>query len=126
MVILEGNAYWGFDHELTTSPGWLKNFRGMFSLTSPLHSHNGLIRLTTTHLEFVGDELLVIYLQSINEIYMGFDENYPASSVKNFGIFWQPLRLTFDDNRIIYLIIDYNGFTTSNQLWYDTFKSILK
>jgi len=99
---------------------------GLFSFTPPLHAHEGKVSLSERSLEITGDENLSLPLRSIEEVYLGFDDVFPASSVKNFGLFWQPLRLRFNDEEVIYMITDYNGVKTNNQIWYETLKEILQ
>lgn len=126
MKILEGNVYWGYDYELDQQKGWLKNVMGLFSFAPPLHQHNGLAVLTTSELFFLGEEELKISIRSIEEIYLGFDEIFPASSVKNLGLFWQPLRIKYNDTQVIYMVLDYNGLSANNQIWFDTLKGMLQ
>ncbi|MBE9600774.1 hypothetical protein [Pedobacter sp. MC2016-24] len=125
MTILEGQVYWGYDNELDQKMGWLKNIMGLFSFAAPMHQHSGMAILTKNELLFLGEEELTIPLPSIEEVYLGFDEIFPASTVKNFGLFWQPIRVKFNGNKAVYMVIDYNGLKTNNQMWFDTLKNIL-
>lgn len=76
----------------------------------PLHNHEGEIYLTSDSIIIKGDENLNILLSSIIQLYHGYDDTYRSSYVKNFGIFWQPLRVEFytgfDRLNRIYLIIN--------------------
>lgn len=126
-TILKGRVLWSYDYELAAKSRRVKFLSGLFSFIKPLSNHEGQIILTRSGLLITGDEDLNIPLRSVNEIYLGFDTLFPATSVKNFGAFWQPLRLEFltsDETRKIYLAIDYNGLTANNQLWYDTIKEL--
>ena len=133
--ILKGRVLWSYDYEFAGKRRTVTNrlfsrwYLGLFSFIKPLNNnHEGQIILTGSELLITGDEDLSIPLSSVNELYLGFDALFPATSVKNFGAFWQPLRLEFiifKETRIIYLTIDYNGLTANNQLWYDTIKALL-
>lgn len=125
MTILEGQVYWGYDHELEQKKGWLRNVMGLFSFAPPMHQHAGMAVLTKNDLVFLGEEELTIPLRSIEEVYLGFDEIFPASTVKNLGLFWQPLRIKFNDSKVVYMVVDYNGLRTNDQMWFDTLNNIL-
>lgn len=125
--ILRGNVLWSYDYELAAKSRRTKFLSGLFSFIKPLSDHEGLIILTRKGLLITGDEDLRIPISSVNEIHLGFDALFPATSVKNFGAFWQPIRIEYlnsDEPRKIYLNIDYNGLTARNQLWYDTIKAL--
>jgi len=126
--ILRGNVLWSYDYELAAKSRRTKFLSGLFSFIKPLSNHEGQIILSRSGLLITGEEDLSIPVSSVNEIYLGFDGLFPAAAVKNFGAFWQPIRLeylTSDEPRKIYLNIDYNGLTAHNQLWYDTIKELL-
>ncbi|WEK21408.1 MAG: hypothetical protein P0Y49_09680 [Candidatus Pedobacter colombiensis] len=125
MTILEGRVHWAYNYELENKKKWVKYISGLFSFVSPLHQHTGYAVLTDRILYVCGDKNVTIELQSIEEVYLGFDEIFPASSAKNFGLFWQPLRIRFGGNQVIYAVMDYNGINSSNQLWFDSLKSML-
>jgi hypothetical protein len=72
-----------------------------------------------------GDEDLEISLGSLEQIYLGFDEVFPRTLVKNFGLFCQPLRLTLSTGQKLYLIIDYSMLGAKNQLWFNGLKEML-
>ncbi|PTT00493.1 hypothetical protein DBR11_09785 [Pedobacter sp. HMWF019] len=126
MTLLESKIYWAYERELSQEKSWLKSIMGLFSFVPPLHAHEGKVCLSERSLEITGDENLSLPLHSIEEVYLGFDDVFPASSVKNFGLFWQPLRLRFNNDEVIYMIADYNGIKTNNQIWYETLKEILQ
>jgi hypothetical protein len=126
--ILRGSALWSYDYELAAKSRRTKFLAGLFSFIKPLNDHESEIVLTNAGLSIIGDEELSIPLSAINEMYLGFDSLFPATSAKNFGAFWQPIRLEYlvsNESRKIYLNIDYNGTTSHNQLWYDTIKELL-
>nr|WP_199158347.1 hypothetical protein [Pedobacter sp. ASV2] len=128
--LLEGNVLWSYDHELDTKTSWIKKIAGLFSFLPPLHHHEGAILLTNHSLSISGDEDLVLPLRDIEEVFIGFDELFPASSVKNFGAFWQPIRLKASpgmaDVLTIYMVINYNGLFTANKDWFNALIRLLR
>ncbi|HEX8376492.1 MAG TPA: hypothetical protein VF602_01655, partial [Pedobacter sp.] len=60
-----------------------------------------------------------------NQIYLGFDETFPRTLVKNLGLFWQPLRLSLSNGLHLYLIIDFNMLGAKNHLWFKGLKKML-
>ncbi|WP_342644473.1 hypothetical protein [Mucilaginibacter sp. CSA2-8R] len=127
MFIMQGRVMWSFDYEMAQiAPGY-KMMSGLTGIGGPLHHHRGLIALSSTELIIEGDndeedEFLSISLSAISELYHGYDDVYQAYSVKNAGLFWQPLRITFysapNQLQTIYLIVDYLGMITQNKKWY--------
>ncbi|MDB5283059.1 MAG: hypothetical protein JWO06_2134, partial [Bacteroidota bacterium] len=74
----------------------------------------------------VEEDELTIPFPSIEEIALGFDENFPNTLVKNLGLFWQPLRITLRTGENIYLIIDFNLLLgPKNQFWFKALKEML-
>ncbi|PWG80394.1 hypothetical protein [Pararcticibacter amylolyticus] len=124
-ILLQGSVYWAYDYEIEDKEEWLKTIAGLFSFNPPLHKHQGVIALTPGAIEISGDHHLRVPLGSIEQIYLGFDSVFPASSVKNFGLFWKPLRITFSGGQVIYLIIDYTGIQTQNPLWATSISELL-
>ncbi|WP_231464232.1 hypothetical protein [Pedobacter sp. Leaf132] len=130
--MLEGNVLWSYDYELNDKKrfGWLKKIVGLFSFIKPMHTHEGNILLASNGLFISGDERLELQLSQIEEIYMGFDDVFPASAVKNFGAFWQPIRiksyLSYSESQTIYLVINYNGISTDNKTWFNTLIAMLQ
>ncbi|MDN3585816.1 hypothetical protein QWY86_04000 [Pedobacter aquatilis] len=130
--MLEGNVLWSYDHELNNDKryGWLKNIAGIFSFIRPMHSHEGNILLASNGLFITGDEHLELPLSHIEEVYMGFDDLFPATSVKNFCVFWQPIRIKSfirnSESQTIYLIINYKGIFSDNKTWFNTLISLLR
>ncbi|RNL55827.1 hypothetical protein [Pedobacter jejuensis] len=126
MTILEGQVFWGYDYDIYNKSNFMKSIMGMFSLMPPLHQYSGRVVLTKTELIILGDTDLNIPLYTIDEVYIGFDEIFPASSVKNLGLFWQPLRVKFRADETVYMVIDYNGINTNNKIWFDALQQILQ
>ena len=125
-ILLKGNVLWAYDSELENK-SQMNRFAGLFSFVKPLHQHKGEIILTDNQIVISGDYPVSISLVSIDQLFLGFDEFYSVGSVKNWGAFWQPLRIKFSDltPRKIYLVIGYNGISAQNKLWYDTLKEML-
>ena len=131
--ILQGKVIWSYDYEMTGFTPAQKLMTGLSGIGGPLHNHKGYIALTDEQILIEGndnDENLIIPLTSINELYLGYDDIYTSYSVKNAGLFWQPLRLEYfgsnSQTNKIYLIIDYMGFYSHNQKWYDSLVSMLQ
>jgi hypothetical protein len=130
--ILQGKVLWSYADEYAQISEQIKVTAALVSLGSPLHNHAGYIVLTEDQLiiEGINDDLdLSIALSTINEIYLGFDDVFTFTSVKNFGALWQPLRIKFYTGHsleTVYLIIDHNGLFTHNKTWHETLISILQ
>lgn len=121
-VVLQGKVMWSYDHEMMEFTSAQKLMTGLSGIGGPLHNHQGYITLTDEQILIegpAGDDDLIIPLASITELYLGYDEVFTAGSVKNGGLFWQPLRVEYLSNNYqsnkIYLIIDYNGFYSHNK-----------
>ena len=130
-LILQGNVMWSYDHEVQAFTVVQKVMSGLSGIGGPLHNHRGLIALTDQEIIIESDEdkNLLIPLSALTQLYHGFDDVYTRYSVKNAGMFWQPLRVSFvKDNQTVtlYLIIDYLLFYSQNQNWYDHITSMLK
>ncbi|RFZ95623.1 hypothetical protein D0C36_08930 [Mucilaginibacter conchicola] len=130
--LLTGELMWSYEEEVAAITAAEKTMRGLTGLTGPMHHHSGTIALTEEYvlIESNADEDdLIIPLSSITQLYLGFDDVYTNYSVKNFGLFWQPLRLEFTNSHHqpekVYLIIDYMMLYTQNKKWYDALTSIL-
>ena len=124
--LLKGKVLWCYGYELQQA-NLADEFRGMMSFTMPLHYHEGEIVLTQSALYIQSDSDIQIRLDTMQQLYMGFDEQYRRTYAKNGGLFWQPLRISYAHNmqlKTIYLIIDLNWFTVSNSLWFNTLKSL--
>lgn len=130
--MLEGNVLWSYDHELTNeeNSSWVKKIAGLFSFLKPIHNHEGNILLASNGLFITGDEQLELPLSHIEEVYMGFDDLFPASSAKNFGAFWQPIRIrstvSRSESQTVYLVINHTGIFSDNQTWFNTLISLLR
>lgn len=126
-TILEGKVMWSYQQELCDA-GLLQEVSAMFSFVPPLHHHSGEITLTENEIIISSDdEKLVINLAQLDQIYMGFDDTFKATYVKNNGLFWQPLRLVYQtaaSKETIYLIIDHNFIGSQNKYWYDTLTAL--
>ncbi|RBQ04637.1 hypothetical protein [Pedobacter miscanthi] len=129
--MLEGNVLWSYDHELTEkNSSWFRKIANFFSFLTPRHNHEGNILLASNGLFITGDEQLELPLSHIEEVYMGFDDLFPASSVKNFGLFWQPIRIrstiSRSESQTVYLVINHTGIFNDNQTWFNTLISLLR
>ncbi|GGH08538.1 MULTISPECIES: hypothetical protein [Pedobacter] len=130
--MLEGNVLWSYEHELTDKKNvsWTKKIAGLFSFLKPLHNHEGDILLASNGLFIEGDEQLELPLSNIEEVYMGFDDVFPASSARNFGLFWQPIRIkstiSRSESQTVYLVINHTGIFSDNQTWFNTLINLLR
>jgi hypothetical protein len=122
--ILLGQIHWCYDYEVLQRDS-LNELAAHFSGVNPFHTHAGKITLTGDKITITGDEDLEISLGNLEQIFLGFDEVYPRTLVKNFGLFWQPLRLVLSTGQQLYLIIDYNMLGTKNQVWFNRIKEML-
>jgi len=132
--LLQGVAKWSYDHEMAEFTETQKAMASMTSFVPPLHRHEGNIALTNSEIIIEGiqegDEDLSIQLNKLKQIYLGFDDVFQMSSVKGFGLFWQPLRIEFYTSAVetqsIYLIIDFNGIFTHDKDWFEALTQILE
>jgi len=130
--MLEGNVLWSYDHELNNdkNSNWIKKIANIFSFLKPVHNHEGDILLASNGIFITGDEQLELPLSHIEEVYMGFDDLFPASSAKNFGAFWQPIRIrsvvSNAESQTVYLVINHTGIFSDNQTWFNTLISLLR
>jgi hypothetical protein len=127
-ILMTSHVLWSYADEVAES-GLRDEIRALISFVKPLHHHEGEIALTDSSLIINGDINLNIPLGKLNQLYLGFDEVFKATYVKNVGLMWQPLKLSFYENdRIttIYLIIDYSfvGIAKDKQ-WFDALKNVL-
>lgn len=94
-----------------------------------LYNHSGNIYLTADSIYIEGDINLTIRLSNLRQLYMGYDDLYKALYVKNLGLFWKPLRITFyrDGSGIeqVYLHIQHWILWNSNPKWYHTLISMI-
>lgn len=132
--IMQGNVMWSFDYEMVQVATGYKMMSGLSGIGGPIHHHRGLIALSNSELIIEGNidnknDFLSIPLVAITQLYHGYDEVYEAYSVKNAGLFWQPLRISFHDIsgkiQTIYLIINYFGIVTQNKKWYYSLTELL-
>ncbi|WP_419700954.1 hypothetical protein [Mucilaginibacter sp. NFX135] len=131
--LLQGNVKWSYDHELAGISRSKKILAGLVTSTPVLLSHNGYIALTTAELiieGIEGDEDLIIPLDNIKQVYLGFDDLFPVTAEKSLGMLWQPLRIEYyfsaTETQYLYLIIDYNGIYTHDKAWFNTLTEILQ
>ncbi|RFZ81826.1 hypothetical protein DYU05_18565 [Mucilaginibacter terrenus] len=132
-LLLQGTVKWSYSHELAEFTGEYKRMSAMLSFSPPLHRHSGNIALTTTELIIEGaegDEDLTLKLSAIKQLYLGFDDIFPAHSVRSRGILWQPLRIEYYTSTLttecIYLVIDFNGLYTHDKAWYNALRELLE
>ena len=131
--ILQGTAKWSYDYEMADFTSTQKIMASMTSFVPPLHRHEGNIALTNSEIIIEGtgnDKVnLTIQLNKLKQLYLGFDDLFPAISVKSLGLLWQPLRIEYYLNDVetqsIYLIIDFNGMFTHDKDWYRTLTEML-
>jgi hypothetical protein len=122
--ILSGSALWSFDFEIQNR-NRNEDFAFHFSGVKPFHYHSGEIFLTENFIKIIGDDAVEVPFDDLTQLYLGFDEIYTPALSKNFGMFWQPLRLTINDEKFLYLIIDYNFIGAKNKLWFNTLTEML-
>ncbi|MES2653617.1 MAG: hypothetical protein V4663_17900 [Bacteroidota bacterium] len=123
-TVLSGNALWSFDFEIQNR-NKNEDFLFHFSGVKPFHNHSGEIFLSEGSIRIVGDDVFEVQFKDLTQLYLGFDEIYTPSLSKNFGMFWQPLRLTLYDEKLLYLIIDYNFVGAKNKLWFNKLMELL-
>ena len=123
-TILSGTALWCFDFEVQNR-NRNEDFAFHFSGVKPFHRHVGEIYLTESYIKIVGDDEVEISFDDLTELYLGFDDKYTPSVSKNFGMFWQPLRLTINNEKYLYLIIDFNFLGAKNKVWFNTMEELL-
>jgi len=127
-VLLESTILWSYDHELRLKTA-VSHIGAMFSGVPPVHNHEGSLFLTNRGIHITGDQDLLIPLGDIEELYLGFDENYPVNFIKNFGAFCKPMRIkasTGFSSYAIYLILDYKYFGfCGNQALYNMLREML-
>jgi hypothetical protein len=131
--VLQGKVMWSYDYEMQAFSTAQKLTTGLSGIGGPLHNHNGYITLTSGQILIEGqegDEDLIIPLTVINQLYLGYDDVYTYYSVKNAGLFWQPLRLEYfssnHQTNKIYLIIDHVVLYNHNKKWYEALTAMLQ
>lgn len=125
-ILLSGNVRWSKEEEVLKR-GPADQIGVHFSGLGPFHRHAGEIALTEKAIYMEGDISLSFNLGDLEQLFIGFDEVFPRALVKNFGMTAQPLGLQVGRGiGLLYLFIDYNslGFT-SNQLWFNSIKTVL-
>src|ERR1700710_508125 len=96
-ILMSGHVLGSYSDEVAES-GLRNEISALFSLIKPLHHHEGEIALTDTNLIIKGDINLNIPLGKLNQLYLGFDDIFKSTYVKNGGMFWQPLRVSYYEN----------------------------
>ena len=122
-IILSGKVFWSYDYELLEREVSSDMIFSFMSL--PFYRHTGKIELTNDALIITGADELKILFEEITQVYMGFDEIFSSTLVKNFGLFWQPLRITLQNRQNFYLVIDYGIFGAKNKLWFNALQQLL-
>ncbi len=126
-ILMNGHVLWSYADEVAQS-GLKDEIRALFSLVKPLHHHEGEITLTNSSLIINGDVDLNIPLGNLNQLYLGFDDVFKSTYVKNAGMLWQPLRVSYRDNgtvNTVYLIIDHSFIgTAKDQRWFDALREV--
>lgn len=129
--ILEGNVLWSFDHELENknNAGFIRKLLSLFPFFKSKHKHQGEILLASNGIFISGDEQLELPLTHIKEVYMGFDDLFPATAINSLALFWQPIRIRSIINRhqtqTVYMVINRNGFFSDNQTWFNALITLL-
>lgn len=125
-ILLEDEALWCFDTELFLRDKSRDALHGV-SGVKPFHAHSGNIVLNNEGIQLTENGVPEHYLlSSVTQLYLGFDDLYIPALVKNYGLFWKPLRITFQNSQKLYLITGYNFITTKNQLWFKTIKELIE
>ncbi|WP_316814306.1 hypothetical protein [Pedobacter heparinus] len=130
MEILSGRVLWLSDSDFLDF-SLVDKIGVLFTGVKPLHKLKGNAVLTTDRIVLIADteDELSINLKDITQLYMGFDEIYKPAYVKNFGTFWQPLRITYcgtdSVEKKIYLVIDHNFLSSGNQTWFNCLTEML-
>jgi hypothetical protein len=130
-MIAQSPALWTFEEDILNR-SWLDWLTAHLSLGKPLHRYEGTLTLYANTLELIGqdkktkeDFSLEVYKQEIEQLYLGFDEAFNASETRSLGLTWLPLRLLFSKNeqeRKLYLIINYNFGRTDNKEYFEFLK----
>lgn len=125
-ILLSGNAKWSTEEEVLHR-NTVDQVGVHISGAGPFHCHSGEIALTEKAIYIEGDVDLSFNLGDLEQLFIGFDEVFPRTLVKNFGMTAQPLRLQVGAGiGVLYLFIDYNMMSfTNNLLWFNSIKSIL-
>jgi hypothetical protein len=124
-LIYEGTVYWAFDSEILAMDPAERYIGRHFSSVPPLSKHHGRIYLTETMIFIEGDEDLTIPLVEITQLCLDFDEIFSAASVKNFGMFWKPLRVKYGLDVVVYLIVDFSLMISNNKRFYELLTNML-
>ncbi|MBB2150361.1 hypothetical protein [Pedobacter gandavensis] len=126
-ILLSGNVKWSTAAEVLHR-NTIDQVGVHFSGVGPFHCHSGQITLTEKAIYLSGDVDLSFDLGDLEQLYIGFDDVFPRTLVKNFGMTAQPLRFQVGAGiGALYLFIDYNMMAfTNNTLWFNSIKSMLE
>ncbi|MDO3624561.1 hypothetical protein [Mucilaginibacter sp. BT774] len=127
-ILMTGQVMWSYPDEIAES-GLKGEIRALFSFVKPLHHHEGEMLLTDSNLIINGDIELNIPFTNLSQLFLGFDVVYKSTYVKNTGVFWQPLRISYYDGGMLntlYLIIDHSIIgAAKDRLWFDALPQVL-
>jgi len=124
-TIYEGTAHWAYGTDIIgmeASEGYTGRH---FSSVPPLSKYQGKIFLTERAIRIDGDGGVMIPIADIKDLYMGFDDVFPAASVNSLGMFWKPLRIKYGPDTNIYLIVDYSLMISNNNRFYELLRKLL-
>lgn len=133
-MISQTTALWAFEEDIL-SRSWLGRLAAHISLGKPLHRYEGRLTVHDNFIEMAGkdkktkkDFYLEIYKYEIEQLYLGFDEAFTVSETRGLGLTafsWLPLRILFrknDEERKLYLIINYQFGKTGNREYFEFLK----
>ncbi|WP_316752518.1 hypothetical protein [Pedobacter gandavensis] len=125
-ILLSGKVKWSTEDEVLNR-NTMDQVGVHVSGVGPFHCHSGEITLTEKAIYIDADVDLSFNLGDLEQLFLGFDEVFPRTLVKNFGMTAQPLRLQVGAGvGFLYLFIDYNMMSfTNNKLWFNAIKSVL-
>jgi len=106
------------------------------SFMLPVHRYGGEVFLLDGSFFFSGHDeetkqpcALTFSLESITDVFLGYDDTYRRNDDRNMGLITLPLRITFRESnvlRTIYLWIGFNRFlrTSSDKKWFETLSAV--
>ncbi|WBL26776.1 hypothetical protein [Zunongwangia sp. HGR-M22] len=112
---------------------WLDWIISHSMFSPPIHRYSGRAEILSDHFIFRGfdkqkDENveIVLYRHLITQLYLGYDKIYSRFQVRS-SFFWQPIRIQYQNGsqekpEYIYLISNYNHFSTSNKELFEALK----
>lgn len=102
------------------------------SFAQPPHRYQGNIGLTNDSFWFNGVDTkletayrLDIPKTDIQSIHMGYDATFHVFQTRGLGLGWAPIRITLRSNPLnpMYLVVDFNGFSSGNRKFLKTLKT---